>query len=121
VNDPEQILVTLPAPSPILVSFQPAPQVTVQVAISPVEEVTLPAPAPIALSFQPVPQLIAQVALSAAGLKGDKGDKGDTGDRGNLFLGGYPTLINLPAIDGDGVRIGDYALVNDTSTMYQVR
>jgi hypothetical protein len=80
--------------------------------------VTLPAPSPIALSFQPAPQVVAQVALSSAGLKGDKGD---TGDRGNLFLGGYPTFANLPEIDGVGVRIGDYALVQNTSTVYQVR
>jgi hypothetical protein len=118
MSDPEQILVTLPAPSPIALSLQPAPQFSVQVAISPVEEVTLPAPAPIELSFQPAPDILAQVAISAAGLKGDKGD---TGDRGNLFLGGYPTFGNLPAIDGVGVRIGDYALVQDTSTMWQVR
>jgi hypothetical protein len=46
---------------------------------------------------------------------------GPPGDRGNLFLGGYPTFGNLPVIDGVGVRIGDYALVQSTSTMYQVR
>jgi hypothetical protein len=46
---------------------------------------------------------------------------GPPGDRGNLFLGGYPTFGNLPAIDGVGVRIGDYALVQNTSTMWQVR
>jgi hypothetical protein len=80
--------------------------------------VTLPAPSPIALSFQPVPQVVAQVEISSAGLKGEKGD---TGDRGNLFLGGYPTFSNLPEIDGVGVRVGDYALVQSTSTMYQVR
>jgi hypothetical protein len=80
--------------------------------------VTLPAPSPIALSFQPAPQLIAPVAISAAG---PKGDKGDTGDRGNLFLGGYPTFGNLPVIDGVDVKLGDFALVQDTSTIYQIK
>jgi hypothetical protein len=80
--------------------------------------VTLPAPSPIALSFQPVPQVVAQVAISSAGLKGDKGD---TGDRGATFLGAYPSFGNLPQIDGVGVKVGDFALVNDTSTVWQVR
>jgi hypothetical protein len=50
-----------------------------------------------------------------------QGPQGPPGTRGSLFLGGYPTLANLPVIDGIGVAVGDYALVNDTSTMYQVQ
>jgi hypothetical protein len=118
VIDLEQILVTLPAPSPIEVSFRPAPQVIAKLTSAPVEEVTLPAPSPLALSFQPAPQIIAQVVISSAGLKGDKGD---TGDRGATFLGGYPSLVNLPPIDGVNVKDGDFALVNDTSTVYQIK
>lgn len=80
--------------------------------------VTLPAPRPINVSFQPAPRITVQVALSAPGVKGETGS---AGPRGSLFLGAYPTFANLPAIDGVGVAIGDYALVQDTSTMYQIR
>ena len=119
MNEPVPILVTLAAPSPIALSFQPVHQILAQIETSEAPIlVTLPAPSPIELSLQSAPQIIAQVAISSAGLKGDKGD---TGDRGNLFLGGYPTFGNLPPIDGVGVRIGDYALVNDVSIIYQVR
>ncbi len=49
------------------------------------------------------------------------GPKGDQGDRGSTFLGGYPSLINLPPIDGVDVKDGDFVLVRDTSTVFQVR
>lgn len=44
---------------------------------------------------------------------------GPQGDRGSLFLGSYATAASLPAIDGDAIRVGDYAYVEDTGELWR--
>jgi len=54
--------------------------------------------------------------------KGDKGDsiKGDVGERGGKFIGAFKTSNDLPEIDNINVIKGDYAIVDNTGTLWYV-
>lgn len=41
------------------------------------------------------------------------------GDRAPVFLGSFPRLSDLPAVDGVNVRIGDFAFVRDIGELVQ--
>jgi hypothetical protein len=49
-----------------------------------------------------------------------QGPAGPPGPRGSLFLGGYPSFANLPVPDGVNVKVGDFALVQDESAIYEL-
>jgi hypothetical protein len=68
----------------------------------------------VAVQPDPAP-IFTELTIAASSLPGPAGPRGST------FLGAYPSFGNLPQIDGVGVKVGDFALVNDTSTVWQVR
>lgn len=108
--DLQNVYLVLPRPvQPIL---------TLPALIQP--KISLPAPITPVLELEPVSQPLLQLPEEVMLSIFMGGAPGATGPRGSIFLGGYPTLANLPVIDNNGVRIGDYALVQDTSTVYQV-
>ncbi len=77
---------------------------------------------PINVTIQPPAELNVSVgATSELDVSVEVGTPGPQGERGATFLGGYPSLSNLPVIDGVNVKDGDFALVKDTSTVYQIK
>lgn len=83
---------------------------------------------PVSFDVEPGSGLPIPVTITIAerGAKGETGDPGadstvpgPQGDRGSLFLGSYATSSSLPTIDGDTVRIGDFAYVEDTGELWR--
>jgi hypothetical protein len=68
----------------------------------------------VAITPDPAP-IFTLLTIAASSLPGPPGPRGAT------FLGGYPSLVNLPPIDGVNVKDGDFVLVQDTSTVYQIK
>lgn len=105
-----------------------APTWKVELAPSPQYNLSLPAnrlnailPGPIQFLIQFVStQIVLNVSLTTAGERGPIGPPGPSGPRGSLFLGGYPSFANLPVPNGDTVRVGDFALVQDESAIYEL-
>ncbi len=108
----EEIALTF-EPAPVVeLTFQPAPQIALTLEARPALNLTLPEPTVVNLQFS-TPQIT--IVMPGVGLQGPPGPRGAT------FLGGYPSLVNLPIIDEINVRTGDFALVQDTSTVYQIK
>ena len=93
------------------------PPPTVEVAASPDVAFNVTIPGPVNYLVSIAPQPILEVSLSGAGIQGPAGPPGP---RGSLFLGGYPSFVNLPVPDGVNVRVGDFALVKDESAIYEL-
>jgi hypothetical protein len=70
---------------------------------------------------QPILQLIQPIAVFQIVVSDNPGPPGPPGPRGSMFLGGYPSLANLPVPDGIDILPGDFAFVQDTSTIYEVK
>jgi hypothetical protein len=47
-----------------------------------------------------------------------KGDKGEDGERGNLFIGSFPTIEDLP--DEKGFKQGDYAYIESEGEIWYI-
>lgn len=62
------------------------------------------------------------MTLAPSGAPGTNGTNGVNGLRGSLFLGGFANAAALPAITNteSGTKVGDFALTQDTSSMYSI-
>ena len=84
------------------------------------------APTPLSVRSAPIPHINVQVInpppvqLTISLESGPPGPPGPPGPRGSLFLGGYPSFANLPVANGTTVKVGDFALVQDESAIYEL-
>lgn len=95
----------------------PAPvQPNLTILPNPIVAVSIPAP------VQPIIQIVQQQVVMEVNLAtgGIRGLQGPPGPRGSLFLGGYPSFANLPVPDDIDIKAGDFAFVQDTSTIYEL-
>lgn len=116
MTEPDNINVVLNPPALYQFEFEPAPALGFELLPSPFFAVRMPASAPILVS------LVTQQPLIniSVGVIGVQGPPGPAGPRGSLFLGGYPTFANLPVPDGVNIKVGDFALVQDESAIYEL-
>ena len=99
----------------LVTEFAPAPVLDFTFVPPPVLDFTFPVPPNLQFTVLPAP--VISFTLSAPGIQGPPGEPGT---RGSLFLGGYPTVANLPVPDGVNVKIGDFALVQNESAIYEL-
>jgi hypothetical protein len=98
-------------------------------SLDPALKITLSAPEPdINVTINPDPAINVVVYADAPPIFTElniiesfvPGPPGPPGPRGSLFLGGYPSFGNLPVPDGINIKVGDFALVQDESAIYEL-
>jgi hypothetical protein len=113
--DPANLI--YPAPPALTVILPKAPVVTMITPSPPAVTIINPKPPAITIIAPRAAAVLMLVSLSSPGVQGPPGPPGP---RGSLFLGGYPSFGNLPVPDGVNVKVGDFALVQDESTIYEL-
>src|ERR1700744_391337 len=100
---------------PIVSEFSEAPPIAVSLPPAKLLDFSIAAPA--TLQFALVNSPVIAVTMPGVGIQGQVGPPGP---RGSLFLGGYPSVANLPVPDGVHVKVGDFALVQNESAIYEL-
>lgn len=111
---PPAVTMVLPK-APAVTMVLPTPPAVTMVLSNRAPAVTMILPRPAAVSL-----LVSISGRGPQGVPGESGPQGVPGPRGSLFLGGYPSFANLPVPDGVNIKPGDFALVQDESTIYEL-
>ena len=114
--DSQPIVLVLAAAAVFQLTSPPIVQPILTLLPPPIVSVSIPPP------VQPIIQIVQQQVVMEVNLAtgGVQGLQGPPGPRGSLFLGGYPSFANLPVPDGINIKVGDFALVQDESAIYEL-